>query len=251
MDGFSAEERFAFERDGYMLVPGLAPAGLVAELAAYTDRLLAAPVEPVEYEALTGYPGAPAADGPGGRTARRFLQAFDRDVLLRRWAADPGLLVRLRQILGPELFLSRAHHNCIMVKDPRYSTDTGWHQDIRYWRFDRPELVTVLLALSPASDENGGLRFLPGSHRKRLAEADFDARKFFRPESAAGRALLADARTIDMQPGDAVFFHCLTLHAGPRNRDGLPRKSLLFTFHGADVQPLAGTRSAALPEWQP
>ena len=251
MRGFSETELASFGRDGYVLVPGLATPAVTRELEAITDSLLAAPVPPLEFEADTGYPGAPASRGEqGGATPRRFLGALDREPALRAWAASPAVTSRLQQVLGADLRVTRAHHNCIMVKDPRFSSDTGWHQDIRYWRFNRPELVTALLALTPANEHNGGLRFLPGSHLLSLDDGDFDEHKFFRPNSSAGRALLEREVTVEMQPGDVVFFHCLTLHAGPRNRDGLQRKSVLFTYHGGDVQPVPGTRSAAQPEWQ-
>ena len=47
---------------------------------------LAAGVPPVEYEADTGYPGAPASrEAPGGRTVRRLLQAYARSAVLAQW----------------------------------------------------------------------------------------------------------------------------------------------------------------------
>ncbi len=252
MDQLSADELAAFQRDGYLLVPGLAPSDQLSALQARVDLLMQNPSEPLEYEADTGYPGAPdSRTQAGGRTVRRFLQALDRDQIFRDWAGAPRLLIRLRQILGPDLALTRAHHNCVMVKDPRYSSDTGWHQDIRYWHFDRPALVTALLALTPADEDNGTLKFLPGTHRLKLSESDFDEKRFFRPLTEAGRRLLETERTVAMRPGDVVLFHCLTLHAGPRNRNGPPRQSLLFTYHARDVRPLPDTRSAALPAWIP
>ena len=34
-----------------------------------------------------------------------------------------------------------------MTKQARYSSSTGWHRDSRYWHFQRPELISVWLAL--------------------------------------------------------------------------------------------------------
>jgi len=99
-------------------------------------RHLAAQTQPLEYEAQVKYPGAPVSlDAPGGRTVRRLLQACARDELYRDWATSPELAERLRQLLGGKLELSQAHHNCIMTKNPAFSSATGWHQDIRYWSF--------------------------------------------------------------------------------------------------------------------
>ena len=45
---------------------------------------------PVEFEAETGYPGAPKSKlDAGGLTPRRLLHAYSRDALLRAWARDP------------------------------------------------------------------------------------------------------------------------------------------------------------------
>ena len=61
--------------------------------------------------------------------------------------------------------MSQAHHNCVMTKNPGYSSETHWHQDIRYWSFQQPELVSVWTALGREHKGNGCLRVLPGSHQ--------------------------------------------------------------------------------------
>jgi phytanoyl-CoA hydroxylase len=48
--------------------------------------------------------------------------------------------------------------------------------------------------------------------------------------------------------GDAVFFHCNTLHSAGRNQSGAVKFSLVFTYHAAANLPTPGTRSASMPE---
>ena len=57
-----------------------------------------------------------------------------------------------------------------------------------------------------------------------------------------------DLRQIaELEPGDAVFFHCLTLHAAQRNASNAVKLSLVHTYHPDRVQPLPGSRSASRP----
>ncbi|GAF94841.1 unnamed protein product, partial [marine sediment metagenome] len=68
---------------------------------------------PVEYEADLRYPGAPDShEGDGGRTVRRLKQAHSRHFAFTEWVSSRELVGRLQQILGPELVMPLAHHNC-------------------------------------------------------------------------------------------------------------------------------------------
>lgn len=246
---FDASALARFDRDGYVVVRGLADASQVAALRTLAGQHLAARVSPLELEADTGYPGAPASrDAAGGDTVRRLLQAYARDSRLAAWATGPAIAGRLRQLLGPDVRLSQAHHNCIMTKNPAHSSVTGWHQDVRYWHFSRPELVSVWLALGAERAENGCLRFIPGSHRLDFDRERYDAALTFRTDLPANAPVLATAVDAELEAGDVVFFHARLLHAARRNETTVPKIAAVFTYHAADVHPLPGTRSASLPE---
>jgi phytanoyl-CoA hydroxylase len=249
MDTFSHQELADFDRDGFIQVKALVDRSLIERIVQITDESVAREIEPIEYESALGYPGAPASlDAPGGRTIRRLLKAIGRHPAFTELAVYPGVLARLRQLLGPEVVLPLAHHNCVMVKAPRYSSSTGWHRDIRYWRFQRPELITVLVALNKATEANGCVLFLPGSHDMALEPDQMDEAQFLRADLPRNRALIERAVPVVMDPGDVAFFHCRTFHAAGRNVEGEPRKSVLFTYRSADNPPVPGTRSAASPE---
>ena len=134
-----------------------------------------------------------------------------------------------------------------MTKHPGYSSATLWHQDIRYWSFDRPELVSVWLALGEENAGNGALRIIPGSHRLDLDRGRFDRDLFLRTDQADNKALLRAARAVALSPGDALFFHCRALHAAGINRSAEVKLSCVFTYHRADNKPIPGTRSSRYP----
>jgi phytanoyl-CoA hydroxylase len=246
---FSAAEVAEFDRDGYVVVRGLAARDACVAIKAVAERDLAAQQPPVEYEVDTKYPGAPAAlDAPGGRTVRRLLHACARDPAIARWATQSALAGRLKQLLGPRVELSQAHHNCVMTKNPRYSSITSWHQDIRYWSFERPELISVWLALGREHVENGCLLVLPGSHKLDFSAERLDEALFLRPDVEANKPLIGTQRRVELDAGDVLFFHCRLFHAAGHNQTADTKFSLVFTYHAAANRPLPGTRSASLPD---
>jgi len=246
---FSDDDCAQFARDGYVIVRGLALEASVTRMREVALMHLAEPRLPVEFEADTRYPGAPASlDAPGGRTVRRLLQIYARDAVFRAWALSPLIAGRLSQLLGPRVVLSQAHHNCVMTKDPAYSSITNWHRDIRYWSFDQPELVSVWLALGEEYFRNGCLLLLPGSHRMDFQPGQLDAAQFLRTDLDQNRALLRTQIAAELHAGDVLFFHCRLFHAAGNNQTTDTKLSVVHSYHAADNHPLPGTRSAALPE---
>ena len=243
------EEQRDFDHDGFVVVRKMASPETCGELLAVIRDELQKPEGPLEYEADLGYPGAPSnREANGGATLRRLQQAFNRHPLFAGWAANPNLLSCVSQLVGPDLVLPLAHHNCVMTKQPRFSSRTAWHQDFRYWSFQRPELVSAWLALGPETAENGALEVVPGSHAMTLDTGRFDPNKFFREDLPENQDLLDSRRLITLEVGDVLLFHCLTLHSAGPNHTDATKCSLVFTYRPADNPPAPGSRSASIPE---
>ena len=242
----SKEQIRQFKDGGYLLLRKMvSPAACELMLAVANEHLRAA-VPPLEYEADVGYPGAPVSiDAPGGRTVRRLRGAFDRAPCFRQWAQDAGLAAKLAQLLGEEACLSLAHHNCIMTKHPDFGTATGWHRDIRYWSFTRPDLISVWLALGAEAEANGGLKFIPGSHRMHIKPAQLDKLDFLQPDLPENKILFEQGIALELQQGDVVFFHSGLFHAAGRNTSTGMKASVAFAYRAHSNVPIAGTRSAA------
>jgi len=210
------------------------------------DGSVSPALAPVEYEADVHYPGAPASKAaPGGQTPRRLLNAYTRDTVFREWANSREVVSRLKLMLDcDKVMVSQNHHNCVMTKHPGYSSVTSWHQDIRYWSFDHPELISVWLALGPERLENGGLLLIPGSHQLNLERGRLDAALFLRGDILENRALIDQAVPAQLEAGDTLFFHCRTFHAAGQNEANFVKKSLVYTYHDVDNRSIPETRSA-------
>ena len=242
----SDEQLNQFNKDGYLIERGLAGIELIAQMNRVIDDSVSPALAPVEYEADVHYPGAPESkSAPGGQTPRRLLNAYTRDSVFRQWANSVEVVSRLRQMLNSDqVMVSQNHHNCVMTKHPGYSSVTSWHQDIRYWSFDHPELISVWLALGPEHKNNGGLMLIPGSHQLNLERGRLDASLFLRTEIEQNRELIAHAVPAELEAGDTLFFHCRTFHAAGQNEAEFVKKSLVYTYHAESNRSIPETRSA-------
>jgi phytanoyl-CoA hydroxylase len=235
-----------FRKDGYLLLKGFVPVDACDEMLAVAREHVQQAIAPLEYEADVGYAGAPSSlDAPGGRTARRLRAAWQRDDHFRAWASNPRLVTALHQLFEEPVCITLSHHNCVMTKHPTFGTATGWHRDIRYWSFPRNELISVWLALGPENADNGGLKFIPGSHLLQLQPEQMDELDFLRPEVAANQALFEQGISVPLEKGDVVLFHSGLFHAAGKNNSAQIKSSVVFAYHGQSNPPVPGTRSAA------
>jgi phytanoyl-CoA hydroxylase len=250
LDGLvAARVASAFSRDGFVIVRGLCAPPLVAEIRAVAQSHLSPLVGPAEFEADVGYAGSPAnRDALGGDTPRRLLHAYARHEAFRDWATGAAVGGYLSVLLGsPAIALSQSHHNCVMTKYPGFSSVTLWHQDIRYWSFDRSELISAWLALGPETQENGALKIIPGSHNMAIERGRLDRDLFLRPELPENADLIDAAISVELEPGDVIFFSCNTFHAAGKNLSDRVKLSFVTTYHTHDNHPIPNTRSAQYP----
>lgn len=246
---FSAKQLAAFNQDGFLIERDLVSSEYVTDILAVTQRDSNAFLGDIEYEADVRYPGAPRSlMDEGGRTIRRLRQAFSRDPVFTKLVKEPFLLQRLQQLLGPEVVMPLAHHNCVMTKHPQFSSDTGWHRDIRYWSFQTPELISAWIALGEENPQNGCLRLIPGSHTMQLEVSRLDANQFLRTGGQLNADLFDQAIEAELSAGDVLFFHANCFHSATRNYTDHTKYSAVFTFRNLSNLPLPGTRSAELPE---
>jgi phytanoyl-CoA hydroxylase len=242
-------QKQAVRSSGFVVVPQFVSSEDLAELNTAARAQLEARAAPLELEADLRYPGAPASpSAAGGGTVRRLLDAYARAPIFRRLATSPAIRAWMDAYFGERVMLSLAHHNCLMTKHPRYGSETHWHRDIRYWSFEREDLVSVWLALGEETGDNGGLWFVPGSHAMSFEADRFDTAKFFKTDRGDNEEILRTAVSPRLAPGDAVFFHCNTLHSAGRNASNAVKFSLVYTYHGVSNAPQAGTRSASRSE---
>jgi len=180
-----------------------------------------------------------------GSTIRRLRQVYERDVRFKAWMENEAIRPVLQQILEDSVSVTLAHHNSIMTKMPRSSTETKWHQDRRYWRFDSDNLLSVWLALGSEYSENGALEVIPQSHKMSFDAGCFDEKEYFSSTHSKNKDLIEKKRLVTLEKGDVLIFHSLLLHRANQNVTDLPKISFVYTVKGEKVKAQKGTRSDA------
>lgn len=126
-------------------------------------------------------------------------------------------------------------HSKLMQKEPRVGGAWEWHQDYGYWyknQFMFPDqLVSVMVALTTANKENGCLQVIKGSHRLGRVNHGFAGEQVGADMTMVNNALKTmEYIYVELEPGDALFFHSNILHRSEANLSDHPRWSIISCY---------------------
>jgi ectoine hydroxylase-related dioxygenase (phytanoyl-CoA dioxygenase family) len=129
-------------------------------------------------------------------------------------------------------------HSKLMQKEPRVGGAWEWHQDYGYWyknEFLFPDqMFSVMVALTPATRENGCLQVIRGSHKMGRVEHGFAGEQVGASQHYVDLALKTMSLVyVALEPGDALFFHSNLLHRSAANLSDSPRWSLISVYNRA------------------
>jgi ectoine hydroxylase len=177
------------------------------------------------------------ADGEGG-TVRLSLWNHPGDGIYGMFARCERMVRSAEKILGGEVY---HYHSKMIMKDPRVGGAWTWHQDYGYWYQNgvlQPLLTSVSIAVDRATKENGCLQIIPESHHcgrvDHVLTGDQAGADRERVDEILKRMPLA---YVEMEPGDALFFHCNLLHRSDQNRSEHPRWSMICCYNAARNDP--------------
>ncbi|MDB6169173.1 MAG: Phytanoyl-CoA dioxygenase [Verrucomicrobia bacterium] len=146
------EQTQAFDRDGFVMVPD-----------AFTPQEIGILLSQVTKEGrVTKHQGnMPDANG---RSSKLALWSDVGDDVFGAVTTSPRIVNNVRMLLREDVY---HWHSKVMLKEARVGGAWEWHQDYGYWYGDGclyPRLVSCMVALDPATKENGCLKVIPGSH---------------------------------------------------------------------------------------
>jgi len=219
-----------YQRDGFIVVRGLASRDVVEELKCYADDLLYGRI-----------------DAPGARPlhfestqADRYAR-FSRIHMIHRHHAVaekhflyPPVIDVLEALIGPDVLALQT----MMFLNPPGMGGQGWHQDAYYISSLPDTLIGAWMALDRADDENGCLWVIPGSHAEPIyptadrrpilhTEESFDDLEDVENVSILDDTINTLSRVVRKypdpipvicEPGDVIFFDSHLLHRSYRNR---------------------------------
>jgi ectoine hydroxylase-related dioxygenase (phytanoyl-CoA dioxygenase family) len=224
---FTNEHLAAYHRDGYVVVRNFFS-------AAEVERLYGLAVG----DDVMSRKSYDRTDAAGLRTKLALWYALD-DSLYSKFARSARIVHAVERILGGP---AAHYHSKLMQKEPRTGGAWEWHQDYGYWYknngFLFPQMLSVLTALTPATQENGCLQMIRGSHQMGRVEHGFAGEQVGADLEKVNEALkLMPLDYLEMAPGDTAFFHCNTLHASAANLSDHPRWSIITAYNLASNRP--------------
>jgi ectoine hydroxylase-related dioxygenase (phytanoyl-CoA dioxygenase family) len=229
MSVVAAGEVEAFRRDGVVILRGVLSEDELSTLATGVEKNLNN-LSPLGMNATAdGAPGAFIED------FRNWDRIEEYESVIRSSALAPAAAA----LLGAGEV--RLFHDHLLVKEAGTLDRSPWHQDQPYYPIDGGDTVSFWIPLDPVAREST-LEFAAGSHTG----------KWYMPRSFVQKtAMVFDEGTLEevpdidgdrdaynilgwaMQPGDAVAFNMLTLHAAA----GSPTRRRAFSLRllGDDV----------------
>jgi ectoine hydroxylase len=213
-----------FDRDGYLLFPGLfSPA---------ETRLLSEAV-----------PGLYAQRRPenvrekGSDAVRTNFAAHMYSEPFARLARHPRMVEPVQQLFGEPVYMHQFKINGKMAFDGEV---WQWHQDYGTWRADdlmpEPRAMNIAIFLDEVNEFNGPLMFIPGSHKLGVIEAQHDVATTSYPLWVINhdtiRALVARGGIVAPKgpAGTLLMFHSCLVHASGSNLSPWNRVSVYLSL---------------------
>ncbi len=269
------EQKAAFVRDGYLVLPGFKPAAEIAAARARAAEIVAG-FDPREAGIFTTHDQGRHTDRwflDSGDKVRCFLEEeatdeqgrlrqdkalsvnkighalHDLDPVFDRFSrADPlPALARDLGLARPQIWQSM-----YIFKQPGIGGEVRWHQDASFFVTDPITVTTFWFALEHADRGNGCLWVEPGGHRGPLRERfvrEGDATRLERVDDTPWPGD-ATAIPVEVEAGALVVFHGKLPHYSAPNRSAHSRHA--YTLHATDAGAAYSPgnwlqRSAALP----
>lgn len=171
---------------------------------------------------------------------RKIFSFVDYEPRLRAVAEQPGILAVVRRILGeePVLFEDKA-----LIKPPKIGREKPWHQDHAYWNLPlNTRVVTVWIALDPATIENGCMDVIPGSHQEGPV-VHFRRRDWQICDTQVGVQRVVAA---PVASGGCLFFDSYLHHGTPANHSAQRRRALQFVYVPASAARISAAERLAV-----
>ena len=233
----NSQQMEQYSDDGYLIVPQFIPAeqiGLLYRLASEDDTLSKHAFD--------------LNDQAGKKTKLTLWFTPGDDAY--------GMLVRTERLVGAVQSLLGAgqvchFHSKLMQKEPKVGGAWEWHQDYGYWYkngFLYPDaLISVMIALTEATRENGCLQVLKGSHKMGRFEHGSIGE-----QQGADLAFVQEASKrcervyVELKPGDVLFFHPNLLHMSADNLSDRSRWSLISVYNLSYNQPFVEKHTSCI-----
>jgi len=233
---FSKGMKDSYLHDGFLVVRSLFGSDELQAVRARMEEIIADPSRAPAGVSI-GREGDTEADTSRAEARNQsirgiaFLARFDPTY--RAFAQHPKLLDIVRGLLGPRVKLFRDQ---ALLKPPGGQAKPV-HQDQSYFRVvPMDSLVTAWIALDEATEANGCMVYVPGSHRHGIFDVAPDPRRPVHHVPQTGHLRLPPAVACPVPPGSVILHHGCTLHASGDNNTETWRRAVIFHYTSSEAR---------------
>lgn len=228
----TTEQRIFYEKNGYIVFPGLVPQNILEKCNKRFDDIVAGRIPreniTVMYDIMD-------------RKSVNKLQDIAQDPIFREYIEYKEILNVIECFTGPNIL---AIHSMLIAKPP----DIGYgssrhppHQDLYYFPL-RPanRIAAAWTAMETCDSTNGCLYVAPGSHRIEKmfphgypSSSEGPVNKFYHGIQDLPNSL-KNWVNLKMKVGDTVFFHPLLIHGSGVNKSENTRRAISAHYAAAE-----------------
>ena len=213
-------QRSEFQRDGFLKLPALIGVEQVDLLKRRIEQFVSGDLTPgiLRQTELASGETEPRAGGKTERDpVRKFQHVAASDDLFSAHMNSEAVRNVLSSILGASFLV---YSDIIFMKPAQVGSRQPYHQDrvLGYHIDAQAPMAGLWFALDAATEANGCLRFIPGSHKARMTLEQ--AQEI---EDKAISAGIENEMVVEAEPGDAILIDSLVLHASEPNRSDVHR----------------------------
>jgi len=226
----SPEQRLAYIRDGFIVLPGFLGRD-------WLDRLREATEGFVE-QSRSLSESTPLFDLEEGHSAatprlRRLVSPADLHPTFWEFVSESVVVDIVDDLIGPDI---KFHHSKLNFKAPRGGEEVRWHQDIQFWPHTNYSPLTVGIFLDDVASDMGNVGFIPGSHEGPLYD-QYDGDRWIGclGEQDCEGLDTASAVYPEGPAGTVTVHNCRSVHGSSSNKSDRSRPLLLQTYSAADA----------------
>jgi ectoine hydroxylase-related dioxygenase (phytanoyl-CoA dioxygenase family) len=239
------EVRRCYNRDGAAVLRGAISEEWINRLADATDAIL-------------------SSQGPGMTFSKPGEGRFFTDMFCwlrvpeyKAFIFESGLSGIVSDILSSKEV--RFFYDQLLVKEPGTPKHSPWHHDRGYWPVSGEQIITSWIPLDAATPETGVVTYVKGSHRwnasspleswsdnEAIVSGSEPAPGGMQNAELSRRHTVADVNsdpqryefiTWNVEPGDIIVHHGLTIHGAPGNLSpSRRRRAISMRWIGDDIR---------------
>jgi len=234
----SVEELSAYEQQGFLHLEGLFSEDEIATYQRELERLWVANAEDPREEVIRE---------PDSEEIRSIFAVHRDSELFERLVRHPRLLAVAEQLLGGAVYI---HQSRINYKRGFVGKEFFWHSDFETWHVEdgmpRMRALSMSVALSPNTPNNGPLMLIPGSHRYYVACVGETPAEHYKQSLRRQEYGIPDEESLTWlaehsgvaapvgPAGSVVLFDCNAMHGSNSNITPFPRSNVFFVYNSVE-----------------